>query len=352
MADILAYLSLTLTGSLYRVEDGAFERALNKPPHRVGKKTADLIKACRLKTEEKNALTSRSVGKEAALTLLNEPGILSDSARFALESFFDLVRRLRVALLRESLPDLVEYMWQTTGLSDWCKNRKCKSRKTNDDEEKDSAEEDDDTEGDDGKNSDENDSLPSQMKDLVHVAKSHLGVWKTSEPPSLSKSAEITSFSMDVIKASDFGASVEPQPNGIYAEEACQMLRYVGLAEKTKAVLITDISGENAIRRDDLLIAQMIWCFIDGFYSRKTEIPGGKSEGFLKYRVPLRNDEFQLIFYKSIATDRWWMEVPVPPQYANKYRKHHLVACSYEDYLIATRDDLPERWWKAYKKML
>ena len=103
---------------------------------------------------------------------------------------------------------------------------------------------------------------------------------------------------------------------------------------------------------DALLVAEMIWCLIDGYYSRRSEIPGSNKDGYLKYRVHLRNDEFQLVFYKSVQTDRWWMEVPVPPQYANKYRKHHLVACGYDDYLTATRDDLPERWWKAYKKML
>ncbi len=166
------------------------------------------------------------------------------------------------------------------------------------------------------------------------------------------RSAEITSVSLDVVKSSDFGGSVSPQPNGVYAEEICQMLRYVGIAEKTKVVLLSELSGSGATQSDHVLVAELLWCLVDGYYGRKAEIPGGKKDGFLKYRVPLRNDEFQLIFYKSVATDRWWMEVPVPPQYANKYRKHHLVPCNYEDYLVATRDDLPERWWKAYKKMM
>jgi formiminoglutamase len=68
--------------------------------------------------------------------------------------------------------------------------------------------------------------------------------------------------------------------------------------------------------------------------------------------VALKEDEFHLIFYKSVKTDRWWMEVPVPPEFANKYRKHHLIPCNYDDYKVATEDDLPDRWWKAYKKML
>jgi len=166
------------------------------------------------------------------------------------------------------------------------------------------------------------------------------------------RNAEIVSCSLEVIKSSDFRSSANPQPNGMYAEEVCQIMKYAGLAEKNKVVLITDLNLSKVYSSDIMLIAEMVWCHIDGFYNRKSEIPTSNRDGFLKYRVPLRNDEFQLIFYKSFFTDRWWMEVPVPPQFANKYRKHHLIPCSYEDYLVATQDDLPERWWKAYKKML
>lgn len=166
------------------------------------------------------------------------------------------------------------------------------------------------------------------------------------------RSSEVLSFSLESIKHSDFRASMNPQPNGFYAEEACQMMRYAGLGEKLKVLLITDFKAENADHADRLLMAEMVWCFLDGFHARKTEIPTGKNNSFLKYRVSLKDDEFHLVFYKSLKTDRWWMEVPVPPQYANKYRKHHLIPCAYEDYRLASQDDLPNRWWKAYKKML
>ena len=168
------------------------------------------------------------------------------------------------------------------------------------------------------------------------------------------RGADIVACSMNALKAADFSSSSLPQPNGIFAEEACQLMRYAGITDVNKVLLISDIDwrrcSENGV--DTLLLAEMIWCYIDGFHFRKPEMPGLQKEGFLKYRVPLRDDEFQLIFYKSLNTDRWWMEVPVPPQYANKYRKHHMVPCDYSDYTAATSDDLPERWWKAYKKML
>ena len=170
-----------------------------------------------------------------------------------------------------------------------------------------------------------------------------------SEP--IIRSSEVLSVSMESIKASDFSSTFNPQPNGFYAEEVCQMMRYAGLGEKLKIVVISD-SIQSLSQQDDLLIAEMIWCLVDGVYCRRSEIPSGKNESFLEYRVSIKNDEFQLVFYKSLSTDRWWMEVPVPPEYSNRYRKHHLIPCSYEDYKSATQDDLPDRWWKAYKKLL
>ncbi len=166
------------------------------------------------------------------------------------------------------------------------------------------------------------------------------------------RGSEIVTFSMDVVKSSDFSSNYSPQPNGIYTEEICQLMRFAALSEKSKVILITDINFESASKVDALLVAEMLWCFFEGFYMRKTEMPHAKSTGFLKYRVALKEDEFHLIFYKSVKTDRWWMEVPVPPEFANKYRKHHLIPCNYDDYKVATEDDLPDRWWKAYKKML
>lgn len=170
-----------------------------------------------------------------------------------------------------------------------------------------------------------------------------------SEP--VIRSAELFSVSLDAIKRSDFFSSKHPQPNGFYAEEVCQTFRYAGLGEKLKAVVISDFA-EKMESSDSVLVAQMIWCLLDGLYSRRSEIPNANNLDFLKYRVSIKDNEFNLIFYKSLRTDRWWMEVPVPPEYGNRYRKHHLIPCDYEDYLATTNDDLPDRWWRAYKKLI
>lgn len=170
-----------------------------------------------------------------------------------------------------------------------------------------------------------------------------------SEP--IIRGSEVFSVSLDSIKASDFTSSAHPQPNGFYAEEICQTFRYAGLSEKLKVVLITDLTEKNN-QRDLALLGQMIWCLVDGLYARRSEIPNANNSDFLKYRVSIKDDEFNLIFYKSLRTDRWWMEVPVPPEYGNRYSKHHLIPCDFEDYQSSANDDLPDRWWRAYKKMI
>ena len=165
------------------------------------------------------------------------------------------------------------------------------------------------------------------------------------------RGSEIVTLSLESIKSSDFKSVLSPQPNGLYSEEICQISRYAGLSEKCKCFYLTEWNGSGD-HEDQMLMAQLLWCFIDGWVSRRPEMPGSNKSDFLKYRVALKGDEHELIFYKSLNTDRWWMEVPVPPQYVNRYKKHHIIPCDYSDYEVAAADDLPERWWKTYKKML
>jgi hypothetical protein len=35
-----------------------------------------------------------------------------------------------------------------------------------------------------------------------------------------------------------------------------------------------------------------------------------------------------------------------------KYERHYLVPCSYSDYETALNDDIPDRWWQVYKKLM
>ena len=71
-------------------------------------------------------------------------------------------------------------------------------------------------------------------------------------------------------------------------------------------------------------------------------------KNYQKFNVLIENEE--LIFYKSVKTGRWWIEIPFLPDVNNKLKKHTLLPCMHEDYIEASHGKIPERSYKAYKK--
>ncbi|HRC31857.1 MAG TPA: formimidoylglutamase [Bacteroidia bacterium] len=165
------------------------------------------------------------------------------------------------------------------------------------------------------------------------------------------RNTDLLSFDIASIRNCDAMATYLAAPNGLYAEEACQLTFYAGLSEK-----VTSFGVHNYVPSLDInqntakLVAQMVWYYIDGFNKRKNEFPAFNKNGFLKYIVSLSEIDNELIFLKSLTSDRWWMEIPVPDG-QNKVKRQHLVPCSYKDYLSACNNEMPERWWQTFKKL-
>ena len=97
------------------------------------------------------------------------------------------------------------------------------------------------------------------------------------------------------------------------------------------------------------LIAQMIWCFIEGYNSRVKDYPFLTKEDYQKFTVMLENDD-PINFYKSNKTGRWWMEINLIQH--NKYKRRALIPCTYQDYIETTNQMIPDRWFKAQSKMV
>jgi len=121
--------------------------------------------------------------------------------------------------------------------------------------------------------------------------------------------------------------------------------RYAGISDKVSAI---GIFNHNNSKEESVLIAQIIWYFIEGINYRSNEYPFGTKENYLKYIVPLETEE--LIFYKSNKTDRWWIEINFFAGQHNKLKKNTLLPCSHDEYLAACNQEIPERWWKAQRK--
>ena len=57
-------------------------------------------------------------------------------------------------------------------------------------------------------------------------------------------------------------------------------------------------------------------------------------ENYQKFNVLIEDEE--LIFYKSVKTGRWWIEIPFLPNVNNKLKKHTLLPCMHDDYVEAS----------------
>jgi len=164
--------------------------------------------------------------------------------------------------------------------------------------------------------------------------------------------ADMFSFDISAIKHSDAPANPNASPNGFYSEEACQMLRYAGMNDKLSSIGIYEINPEYDIQDKTVhLAAQMIWCFMDGFYGRKSDFPSRTNPEYVKFHVVLEEEKYEINFFKSKKSDRWWMEIPYPPTKGLKFERHTLLPCSYKDYELAVNNDIPDRWWQTYQKL-
>lgn len=162
------------------------------------------------------------------------------------------------------------------------------------------------------------------------------------------RNADIVSFDIGAIRQSDAPGNNNATPNGFYGEEACRIVRYAGLSDKLTSIGFYEVNPFSDLRdQTSHLVAQMLWYFIDGYYQRKNDVPLKNNSDFIKYRVNLKHDEHEIIFFKSKKSERWWMEIPISK---TKYQRHNLVPCSYKDYEAACREEIPERWWQALQK--
>lgn len=196
------------------------------------------------------------------------------------------------------------------------------------------------------------DSTIQDFMEKLHFDLYRLGDARANMPdlePVL-RSAHFASWDLSAIRQSDAPGTTSPSPNGFYGEEACLLSRYAGLGNAMRSAgfynmdLSRDRDGQTAH-----LCAQMIWYFVDGYLNRYPESPSESSDEFLKFITSLQNNAYQIVFYKSTRTDRWWMEVPIGDREFEG--SNYIMPCSYSDYLAATREEIPERWMAAMKKL-
>lgn len=155
------------------------------------------------------------------------------------------------------------------------------------------------------------------------------------------RTSNLFGFDMSAVRYSDAPANVNGSPNGLSGEEACQLTRYAGMSDALTSFGIYgyDHTADNHAMTAKL-ISQMIWYFVDGYLVRKTEAHLTERDEFTVFNVAFTDND--TTFLKSKRTNRWWMKLP----------DQSFVPCSYNDYLVASNDQIPERWLREQERLL
>ena len=74
---------------------------------------------------------------------------------------------------------------------------------------------------------------------------------------------------------------------------------------------------------------------------RQNDYPTAENrDEFTRYIVRLENYD-EIVFLCHKTTGKWWMEI-----------SDHFIPCSKSDYDLAMQNELPDRWWQFYQKLM
>lgn len=152
------------------------------------------------------------------------------------------------------------------------------------------------------------------------------------------RNSHMLSFDISAI-ANAYAPANTASPNGLNGEEACVLLRYAGMSHSISSI---GIYGYNSKQDKDELtakqISHMLWYLLDGRSRSTREASLDEKELFTEYHTAFA--EVETIFLQSKKTGRWWMQLP----------DKKFIACSYKDYLLASSNEIPERWLRAQER--
>jgi len=152
------------------------------------------------------------------------------------------------------------------------------------------------------------------------------------------RNCQMLSFDIAAI-AHAYAPASTVSPNGFTGEESCLLMRYAGLSPNTSSIGIYGYNPEKDT--DDLTakqISHMLWYLLDGRSRGLREARLEEKEAFNEFHMAFA--EVQTVFLQSKKTGRWWMQLP----------DNNFIACSYKDYLLASSNEIPERWLRAQER--
>ena len=160
------------------------------------------------------------------------------------------------------------------------------------------------------------------------------------------RDSDFLSFDMGAVRQTDAPGYYEGSPNGLYSEEACQIARYAGISNKLKVFGLFELNPEYDVRgQSSKLAAQVIWYFLEGFINSKNNPNANSPEKITQFNVQLEELDKPIIFFQNKNTEQWWMQVNSPNNGKISF------ACTKNDYVLASKKEIPEKWLKFIRKI-
>ena len=159
------------------------------------------------------------------------------------------------------------------------------------------------------------------------------------------RQAQLVAMDVSSVKSSAMSFRYHKSPNGFDSREICALSRYAGISNGVKSFGIYELKAFDKYESAPNLVAQILWYFIEGVCFRVNDGDLMNPDNFTLYSVPI--DDIVLVFRKSKRTGRWWIEMPNNNSSNNNLPTAALLPCTYDDYLNATEQNIPERWLKA-----
>lgn len=152
------------------------------------------------------------------------------------------------------------------------------------------------------------------------------------------RNSQLFSFDISAL-AYAYAPANNTSPNGFNGEESCVLMRYAGMSPNVNTI---GIYGYDPDKDQHELtakqISQMLWYLLDGRSRGRKEAKIDERDSFNEYHMAFA--EVDTTFLQSKKTGRWWMQLP----------DKRFIACSYKDYLLASSNEIPERWLRAQER--
>ncbi|MDR0694718.1 MAG: hypothetical protein LBF81_05420, partial [Prevotellaceae bacterium] len=160
-----------------------------------------------------------------------------------------------------------------------------------------------------------------------------------AEAEPLLREAHHVFFDLNALRAPDAPETCRQSPNGLYAEELCQLAAYSGRAPGLQSFRLfhflpsmasTTLTAQTA--------AQTLWHLLEGIAIRhRWHIPNSTAH-IEKIIVDAGENGQSITFLHDTVAGYWWLQIPLTGG------SHRLIACLQEDYRCACRHEVPVRW--------